>query len=284
MSAGNGQLARRPRAVLSQDQFELRGMTFRFVCERIAPAAEWKFDESHHVFVVHRSGQLRATRLECDGAPRADVGFRGGDVWVIPAQRRCAAMVHGDSVEFVEIVVPEKVLGDTTLRQGLGVNDPFLREVVNRLHGTFGRTDPSTRLLRESLAEAARLHIRDRYSRPRGGQGPVPRRFTARTRNLIVEYLESELASDISLEQLADLCDMPVAPFVAGFNAAFGTTPYQYVLDRRIETAQKLLTTTGKPIRVVGAEVGFSTASHFASTFRQRVGVTPSEYRAEALR
>ncbi len=43
------------------------------------------------------------------------------------------------------------------------------------------------------------------------------------------------------------------------------------ILNKRIAKAQRPLTTTGMLIRAVGAAVGFSTPSHFASTFRQRV-------------
>ena len=105
--------------------------------------------------------------------------------------------------------------------------------------------------------------------------------MTAGKRELVLDYLDDELASDISLERLAELTDMPVSAFVAAFTAAFATTPYQYVLNRRIDEAQRLLTTTEMPIRAVGSAVGFS-PKPTASTFRQRVGVTPSQYRLAA--
>ncbi len=70
------------------------------------------------------------------------------------------------------------------------------------------------------------------------------------------------------LAALAELAEMTIAEFSAAFTAAFGTTPYQFVLDRRIHRAKKLLATTEMSITDIGMDVGFSTPSHFATTFK----------------
>jgi len=61
---------------------------------------------------------------------------------------------------------------------------------------------------------------------------------------------------------------------------AFGTTPHQYLIERRINRARRLLSAGTASITEISMSVGFSTPSHFATTFKQRVGVTPSAYRA----
>jgi len=276
------QPARVDRLILSEDRLEVRGLTYRFVGERVATPTRWCFDEDHHTFVVHLSGRLRSMRFSYDGGPNGSVDWRPGDVWVIPAGHRCEAVLQGDSIAFAEITVRDKALGEGRLRSGIGHNDAFLYESVRRMRAFVSRDDVTGLLLRETLGEAVRLHLRDQYTLGRPNTGAAPRRLTAGKRELVLDYLDDELASDISLERLAELTDMPVSAFVAAFTAAFATTPYQYVLNRRIDEAQRLLTTTEMPIRAVGSAVGFSTPSHFASTFRQRVGVTPSQYRLAA--
>ncbi|WP_236746345.1 helix-turn-helix transcriptional regulator [Mycobacteroides abscessus] len=73
---------------------------------------------------------------------------------------------------------------------------------------------------------------------------------------------------------------MSVAQFTKSFTATFRTTPYQYVLDRRISKAKTPLTTTALSMTEIALTVGFSSPSHFATTFKGRVGTTPSSYRS----
>jgi AraC family transcriptional regulator len=52
------------------------------------------------------------------------------------------------------------------------------------------------------------------------------------------------------------------------------------LIERRINRARRLLSAGTASITEISMSVGFSTPSHFATTFKQRVGVTPSAYRA----
>ena len=89
------------------------------------------------------------------------------------------------------------------------------------------------------------------------------------------------VASCSSLQSLANVAGMPVAGFRRAFARTFNTTPYQYELDQRIEPAKTLLSTTRMTMTEISVAAGFSSPSHFATTFKQRVGITPSAYRSE---
>ena len=102
---------------------------------------------------------------------------------------------------------------------------------------------------------------------------------TSATRSMIVEYLNDSLDSEIKLDALARLAGMSVGTFIKAFRQAFHTTPYQFLLDRRIDRAKTLLLTTSLSITEISSAVGFSTPSHFATAFGRRVGVTPRNYR-----
>ena len=127
-------------------------------------------------------------------------------------------------------------------------------------------------------AATTRLLIRDTYTT---APPPEPERDTLppSARASIVEFLETSLDSDIHLESLARLAQMSVATFIKAFRAAFHTTPYHFLLDRRIDRAKTLLSSTRLSITEISAAVGFSTPNHFATTFRQRVGLTPRDFR-----
>jgi AraC family transcriptional regulator len=63
------------------------------------------------------------------------------------------------------------------------------------------------------------------------------------------------------------------------FTKAFGTPPYRYVIQRRVERAKSLLRHTDLPVARIAYETGFASQSHLASTFKRTVGLTPGDYR-----
>ncbi|WP_324611254.1 helix-turn-helix transcriptional regulator [Mycolicibacterium conceptionense] len=78
--------------------------------------------------------------------------------------------------------------------------------------------------------------------------------------------------------KIAQQAKMPVGVFITAFRAAFHTTPYQYLLDRRFERAKFLLRNTTRPVADISAAVGFSNPGHFSTAFRHRIGVSPRAY------
>lgn len=63
------------------------------------------------------------------------------------------------------------------------------------------------------------------------------------------------------------------------FSEAFGRSPYQYVLYRRIEVAKERLRYSEIPVTRIALELGFSTSQHFANVFRRTTGIAPSSWR-----
>ncbi len=102
------------------------------------------------------------------------------------------------------------------------------------------------------------------------------------TLNRVQEYVAANLASDITLPDLATIACMSIGHFLRAFRAALGVTPYHYVLEQRLRRASALLRTTTLPISCIAAECGFKTPSHLSSKFRARVGASPSRFRASS--
>ena len=96
-----------------------------------------------------------------------------------------------------------------------------------------------------------------------------------------MEYMSVNLAKDIGLEQIADEMGTSPSHFAHEFRNSTGTTPYQYLLQQRLERAKVLLKTTRLPIQNVGALTGFNYSSNFVRTFRQRVGQSPDAWRKD---
>ena len=98
----------------------------------------------------------------------------------------------------------------------------------------------------------------------------------------INQLVETRLAEDVSLKDFADIACMSKNHFLRAFKNTVGQTPYNYVLTMRIERARGLL--RQKPqltIAEVARQTGFKNLSHFSTTFRRIVAVTPSTYRTQ---
>ncbi len=65
------------------------------------------------------------------------------------------------------------------------------------------------------------------------------------------------------------------------FKQAMGVSPYQYVMQQRIERAKYLLRTTSLSVAEIAPQVGFSTQNQLTIQFRKFTGTTPSGYRKQ---
>lgn len=80
--------------------------------------------------------------------------------------------------------------------------------------------------------------------------------------------------SQLSCEMLAALAGMSRFHFIRTFKAAYGVTPYHYLMQVRIHHAKLLLGTTQQPLDAVAAAVGFDTQSSLCKAFRSIEGVS----------
>jgi AraC family transcriptional regulator len=98
--------------------------------------------------------------------------------------------------------------------------------------------------------------------------------------NLAIDYLTAHITEPISLEKLAGVSGFSSFYFHRIFTALTGETPADYVLRTRLELAENYLIKTRRSITQIALECGFSNSAVFARTFRQKCGITPSQYRA----
>lgn len=79
-------------------------------------------------------------------------------------------------------------------------------------------------------------------------------------------------------ETLARECRLSEVHFRKLFLKQYNTTPKQYVIDIRIDKAKQLLTDGIMKINAIAEECGFSNPYHFCRVFKQKTGMTPTEY------
>jgi transcriptional regulator GlxA family with amidase domain len=95
------------------------------------------------------------------------------------------------------------------------------------------------------------------------------------TRRYVVEHL----ASDLSVEALAEHAHMSPRHFARSFGAETGVTPARYVESVRLEAARRALEDTPEPVAAVAQACGFGTPETMRRAFLRTLGVGPAEYR-----
>ncbi|WP_344589224.1 helix-turn-helix transcriptional regulator [Actinomadura vinacea] len=96
------------------------------------------------------------------------------------------------------------------------------------------------------------------------------------------DRIDREYAQPLDVPALARTALMSPGHFSRSFRAAFGETPYSYLMTRRIERAMALLRRGDLTVTEVCFAVGCSSLGSFSSRFTELVGETPSAYRARA--
>jgi AraC-like DNA-binding protein len=249
--------------------------------------------ERHH-FCSVRDVQ-DATRLSIygsfDSEPRIARCVRGQDSFFLPVGRRWVGKRKGKATVRVLTCDLEPSsfadafgdrIGELDLQPHFG-SVPMAPGLLERLEALCLAPDTFPR----SYADALAVILICELMRACTGKEFPPRSTanvgTSRFRP-VLDHIEDTLGADTSLSTLAALTGLSVSHFSHAFNTAYGVAPHRYILQRRIEKAKLLLSTSNATITVISQRVGFSNQSRFSQIFAQQTHLSPSAYRAERLR
>lgn len=96
------------------------------------------------------------------------------------------------------------------------------------------------------------------------------------------DAIDRDYAQPLNVPALARGASMSTGHFARSFRAAFGESPYNYLMTRRIERAQALLRRGDISVTDVCYAVGCTSLGSFSSRFTELVGESPSTYRARS--
>ena len=97
----------------------------------------------------------------------------------------------------------------------------------------------------------------------------------------VLGFMHANMDKQIRLKDLADCAGLSLSHFSFQFRASTTQSPHQYMLRLRVERSKELLADSRLSVLDVGLEVGFRNQQHFATVFRNSVGVSPSVYRTQ---
>jgi AraC family transcriptional regulator len=116
-----------------------------------------------------------------------------------------------------------------------------------------------------------------RQAHLRGGLSPAALRR-------VQVFVEANLGRVIRLADLASRAGLSVHHFARAFRRSVRVTPRQFLEQRRVERARRLILDSRHPLAEVAVECGFGTQSRLTTAFKRQMGSTPARYRRGAAR
>jgi len=246
----------------------------------------------NHCLVLNLSSPLHVqARL---GKRNFEGKVLAGDVAIIPAGTSWSFQSHSSNLRntvllflrplFVRSVVEgiEFSYGELVLTPQIGFQSKHIRHIAMSLLGELNEANVVGRLYADSLAIGLAMQLIRRYSSLRevqvGHGGMAPHRLR-KAIGLIDHHLAGEEEGRVALRSVAKEVGMSYFHFSRAFKQSMGMTPTNYIAERRIERAKKLMEETDLPISQIALRSGFSSQSHFTTSFRRLAGVTPRSFR-----
>ena len=97
------------------------------------------------------------------------------------------------------------------------------------------------------------------------------------------DVMEANYRFNLSLAEFARIANRSLSTFKRDFLALYKVPPGKWLLNKRLDHAEVLLTRSDKPVAEIADECGFENQTHFQRVFKVRFGTTPLQYRKQEL-
>ncbi|HEY9662727.1 MAG TPA: AraC family transcriptional regulator [Allocoleopsis sp.] len=253
--------------------------------------AQWELQEhqwAQHLIGIGGTGSPTKAEHRLDGHLHQH-RYQRGEMTLIPAhvsywgfwEPAHEFSLLGIAPSFLEKIARESVKAtQVELIPQFILIDPLIQQILLSLHADMIAGHPTGQLFGDSLAIALAARLLQNHAVWKAqypSQGGLPTYL----RDRALDFIESHLNQSFTLDQVADALGMSMFYFCRQFKQSMGVTPHQYVTERRIERAKKLLWHSKLPITEIALQVGFATPSAFSQVFRRSTGMTPKAFRQQ---
>jgi len=183
--------------------------------------------------------------------------------------------------EFVDDIISKPVHPDSQESAIHVNNDVALSAFFQSMHTYFSAVEkPSSTMLKLKLREMI-LSILVSRNNP-----ALTSYFHSLANNKVPridEIMDANFRFNLSLENYAELCHRSLSTFKRDFEKHYGETPGRWLLRRRLEYAAVKLRNNTMNISQIVFECGFEDLSHFSRAFKEKFGVSPTEFRTQSF-
>ncbi len=197
--------------------------------------------------------------------------------WTDPIDVRHIYLSHDALVKTAEEVF-ERDFADIHIDDIVSSRDSEFPIYLNLLEMELNNKGFGDQLYIDSLRTQLCIHTLRKYARitfqDKPGDG-----LSRRQKKTVLDYIAAHLDKTIKIEELASQVGLSAYHFARRFKVEFGVPPHSFVLDRRIDHAKELMSSTSQPLNNIAVDCGFSDQSHLTRVFKKRTGLPPGEFR-----
>lgn len=224
------------------------------------------------------NGKFCSSYLEC------------GHFFLIPAGVTHQVWIYGDAEYLCLSLEPDflyRIADELVDRRSIrlipqhDVNDPLIQNVGLALQSQLELENKASRLYIESASNLIAAHLLQHYATHQLVAREYSYGLAPSKLKKVLEYIDRHLATDLSLKEIAQQTNISQSHFSRLFKQSVGLSPWQYVIQRRVETAKQLLKNEDLTIDRVSDRLGFLSHSQFTIFFRKYTGVSPKKYRQQ---
>ncbi|KIU51414.1 MULTISPECIES: AraC family transcriptional regulator [Bradyrhizobium] len=263
---------------------------FRLRIFRYGPSDIWVPPSENYLIVIYRDGTTSMNR-RVTGAWKQDHVGRGVTTLLTRAEPSNWRWQHDIEVShfYISPTLMTKTASEAFDRDAetvelhdlLKVEDPMLSWINDQMVQEVAAGGPGGRLCYDALALQASVHILRKYAAIEFKMPCAQGRFRPAHARLIEDYVEQNIFRNITLEELANICNCTPVQFARKFRVHYGMRPHAYVLRRKVEHACQHLRKDRVALKEIALLAGFADQSHLNRVFRQHMNVTPAEYRRQ---
>lgn len=185
------------------------------------------------------------------------------------------------------LLVPAPRLGAVFDDMGVGHALPIFSDRHDRLAQLVGVIEGELRapgfasdLMIDGLIRAIAT-ILVRHESPQADRDPDRIRLSPRRLARVVDFVEAQLESEVSLGDMARVAGLSPFHFSRVFKLTTGETPYHFLSSRRLNRARQLLIADEMSLAELALACGFASQSHFTAAFTKAMGVAPGRFRKQ---
>jgi AraC-like DNA-binding protein len=261
-------------------------VTIEWIERRGAGAVGWRYRQDRDAIFYFQEGIVacrgvldgRGISRQLSGASKLAFIEAGSTVETeVEVPGRCIYWVA--LIDRARLLRPEESLARRRFASRVGFENSAMALAMNSLRSELVRNDELSTLYLESWATQALVLLHRSLNDP---PPPAKSRLGRSELSKVIEFMEANVGSDITLDSIAKLVDLSPRHLRRVFLAATGVGPSEMFTNIRLERAARDLRHSRKSVTEISLDCGFSQPQHFATAFRRKFGLTPTVFRSDS--